>query len=46
MDDQVYYLKSFGLIAIALHYYNPQEVFESMEHGKLVFLFALPDANQ
>ena len=36
MDDQVYYLKSLGLAAIALHDHKPQEVFQSVQRGKFV----------
>ena len=43
MDDQVYYLKYWGLTAIDLHDHKPQEVFQSVERGKFVFLFASRD---
>ena len=46
MDDQVYYLKYWGLTAIDLHDHKPQEVFQSVERGKFVFLFASRDVNQ
>ena len=32
-----------GLTVIALHDDKPQEVFQSVERGKFVFLFASPD---
>ena len=40
MDDQEDYLKYLGLTTIVLHDHKPQEVLQSVEHGKCVFLFA------
>lgn len=43
MEDQVAYLKSLGLSAIALHEEQSEEVLKEVEKGKFTYFFASPE---
>lgn len=43
MDDQVRYLKSVGLTAIALHDQHPEDELRKVEEGKYTYLFPSPE---
>ena len=43
MEDQVRYLNSVGLIAIALHEKHPEVELKKVEEGRYTYLFASPE---
>ena len=43
MEDQVSYLKSLGLSAIALHDEQSEEILKKVEKGTFTYLFASPE---
>ena len=43
MDEQVSYLKSLGLSAVALHDDLTEESFKSVENGEFSYVFASPE---
>ena len=43
MEDQVRYLKSVGLTAIALHDKHSEDKLKKVEEGKYTYLFASPE---
>ena len=45
MEDQIAFLKSLGLSAIALHEEQSEEVLKKVEKGNFSYLFASPEKN-
>ncbi|XP_020912974.1 uncharacterized protein LOC110250699 [Exaiptasia diaphana] len=43
MEDQVSYLKSLGLSAVALHEEQSDNILEKVESGKFMYVFASPE---
>lgn len=43
MEDQVSYLKSLGLSAVALHEVHNDEILDEVESGQFMFVFASPE---